>query len=826
MANITSATSGNSNVGATWTGGSVPTSADNAIIQDTHTVTQNAAHTFKSLRVETGGTWTADGSNHLTLSGENDSDFALQIVDGTYNHANGTVVINNGGGGIAHAAIQAGVGNSTTGLYDLTISGGGTICEIYGDTTIHRNMEAGGSETVLRGSLTVTGNLTINATLNTRFSSTDKNLTVAGTTQVTGTLTCNSSAISLGTGLTSGWGLDIQSGGTFNGGSATHTIGSIFAAGGGTRTITLSSGATTIDSKNTGNGYSINLASGATFNHGSGTVTMTYAGNTLIQLSGGTLAFNTFTYNASGRTLELRSPMSCAGNLTLTAGTLDTKSGTNHALTVTGTTTIGPASGAADQATLTCNASTVSLGTTRQQGDYALNIEQGGTFVGGTGTHTVGSLYMAQSANAKATMTTAVMTINGYNNSANKAWRVEYGGDTFDNANGTVRFNFNGFDTRMSMRSESHANNAFHNLIIQMNGDTRTLSIDNGTDVKVDNDLTVSRGVLNAGSNHNLEVVGHVDVGTDSEVSNLKFTSTSTKTATFKSILIGANGTYEATSGTTTLKGEHTNGFAWYNNGTFTDNDGTVTIGDGSTSIGTTHIQENRFHHLTINRDAENVNTVWRDVSGNTLTIDGNLTMTKGFFYRNTVTDTLTVTGDVDIAANGRLGLTADTGANNFGSLTIASGGAYYATSGTTTITDQTGGGYGWNNAGTFTHNNGKVTFTDNLNPYIIESTFYDMEINLAQNTSELRSDDIGGAGFTILNDLTITRGRFKFNTAGDSMTVHGLTKLETNGQFGLNSPSGTHTFNGLVTVNGGTWFLSSGTNNMAGIRNVGGTIS
>ena len=200
--------------------------------------------------------------------------------------------------------------------------------------------------------------------------------------------------------------------------------------------------------------------------------------------------------------------------------------------------------------------------------------------------------------------------------------------------------------------------------------------------------------------------------------------------------------------------------------------------------------------------------------------------MTKGFFYRNTVTDTLTVTGDVDIAANGSLGLTADTGANNFGSLTINSGGAYYATSGTTTITDQSGGGYGWNNAGTFTHNNGKVTFTDNLNPYIIESTFYDMEINLAQNTSELRSDDIGGAGFTILNDLTITRGRFKFNTAGDSMTVHGLTKLETNGQFGLNSPSGTHTFNGLVTLNGGTWFLSSGTNNMAGIRNVGGTIS
>ena len=58
MANITSAGTGNSNDGATWTGGSVPTSSDNAIIQNGHTVTQNAAHTFKSLKVESGGTWT------------------------------------------------------------------------------------------------------------------------------------------------------------------------------------------------------------------------------------------------------------------------------------------------------------------------------------------------------------------------------------------------------------------------------------------------------------------------------------------------------------------------------------------------------------------------------------------------------------------------------------------------------------------------------------------------------------------------------------------------------------------------------------------------
>ena len=214
--NITSASSGNSNDGTTWTGGQVPTSSQNAIIQNGHTVTQNAAHTFKSLKVESGGAWTADGSNHLTLSGEDDSDFAFAI-DGTYTHSNGTVVINNGGGGIAHAAIRAGDATSTTGLYDLTISGGGTTCEIYNSTTIHRNMEAGGSETVLRGDLTVNGSLTVVGTLNTRYSSTDRNLTVVGACTLNGgTFTGNASTVSHGS--------LIISSGTYNATNQTTTL--------------------------------------------------------------------------------------------------------------------------------------------------------------------------------------------------------------------------------------------------------------------------------------------------------------------------------------------------------------------------------------------------------------------------------------------------------------------------------------------------------------------------------------------------------------------------------------------------------------------------
>ena len=161
------------------------------------------------------------------------------------------------------------------------------------------------------------------------------------------------------------------------------------------------------------------------------------------------------------------------------------------------------------------------------------------------------------------------------------------------------------------------------------------------------------------------------------EVAELRMGNVSTASshpATFNSLVIGNDGTYFATSGTTTIAGESSGaiaGYAWYNLGTFTDNDGTVTIGDGSTAIGDTHIRENRFHHLIINRDASSTNTLWRDTSGSTLTIDGDLTITKGTFFRNTVTDTLTVTGDVSVGATGKLGDGSESGTNNFGSLTI-----------------------------------------------------------------------------------------------------------------------------------------------------------
>ena len=187
-----------------------------------------------------------------------------------------------------------------------------------------------------------------------------------------------------------------------------------------------------------------------------------------------------------------------------------------------------------------------------------------------------------------------------------------------------------------------------------------------------------------------------------------------------------------------------------------------------------------------------------------------------------------TISGDVTVTAGQLSGQTAD---HSFGSLTIASGATYSATSGTTTITGKSGAGYSFNQAGTFTHNKGlvKIDFnTGNTNDgtSTIFDEFYDYEIDMNSSGYGVTNYDKSNATMVVLNNLTVTQGKFKFGTAGDALTVHGLTTVTSNGLFGEDTaPTGTHTFNGLVT-NSGQWDTSSGTNNFnGGLRQLNGTV-
>ena len=617
--------------------------------------------------------------------------------------------------------------------------------------------------------------------------------------------------------------LEVESGGTLTVSGGTHKItidgenssgfaaninGAIVESGGGKLQLQIETQATTTINivPSSGNVHHLRL------NHASANVF--YSGNTTL-----------------------------TGNLNITLGTLNC-SNSAGSFTVAGRTDIGPTSGAADQATLTCGDATMSLGALRQQADYAVNIEIGGTFVGGTGTHTFGSLFMAQSANAKATMTTGQVKVNGYNNSANKAWRVEYGGDTFDNANGTVKFQFNGFDSRMSMRSESHANNAFHNLIIHMNGDTRQISPDNGNKIRVDNDLTITRGKLVMGLNHELDVGQDIVIDDASDIAVLEMGSSSnisSQPVTARSITIGSDGTYEGTSGTTIVFNTAASSYAFNNAGTYTPQGGTLQIGNGTTPDGgATHIKSNNYHHLTINTgvSAPNGNVPWRPNSGTEVTIAGDLTVTKGRFYRNNSSNSLVVTGDVDIAANGQVGTEAASGSNTFGSIVIA--GKYLATSGTTTLTNKNSSNYMFDNNGTFTHNNGTVHFkadTSSGTWYAMdgassatETEFYNISTERvrASGTEQYRFW-VGGAGkhLTVLNNIDIGENTnvFSSNGSGNFKLLGNCYIRGTTG--GLNLDNVTTVNMGTVTIeSGGTLEFADGNSiNVEGIRNIGGTV-
>ena len=69
------------------------------------------------------------------------------------------------------------------------------------------------------------------------------------------------------------------------------------------------------------------------------------------------------TINHASCVATLGALLDISGNLTITAGELNTNSGSNYAVTVEGITTIGDGTGGTpDEATLTCNGSTCSFG--------------------------------------------------------------------------------------------------------------------------------------------------------------------------------------------------------------------------------------------------------------------------------------------------------------------------------------------------------------------------------------------------------------------------------------------------------------------------------
>jgi len=409
------------------------------------------------------------------------------------------------------------------------------------------------------------------------------------------------------------------------------------------------------------------------------------------------------------------------GTLTITTDSeLDT--GANRLLSVTGTTTI--------DGTLTANSSAVTfMDDVTCAGEYS------------------------------ATDGTTVL----YGNWRSAASRITHNGGTFKWATTAAD------GATIATNGNATATLGLNNVEISGSGITVT---PNEWNLSIYGDLTITLGELDThgpsggGTDFELTVTGAVDLADNTTL------TCNASVCEFGSVQIGSSGAnLDGSSTTTTITSTGAGGDgakSWINlrgdNG-FTPNSGKVIF----TPAANTTIKENTFHDLEINADTSAREYSWRDINADTLTIAGDLTVKEGIFKRVTVADTLTVTGDVTIESGGQIGYSNDeTGATNFGSLTIEGGGTYKATKG---VTKMSAGGT-FNDAGTYTHNNG--TFAVEVGTVYVQGTsetaFYDVASaagsgigSMAIYTDKIIEHDCSeGAG---------TEMQIKLNAAGQKLT-------------------------------------------------------
>ena len=449
------------------------------------------------------------------------------------------------------------------------------------------------------------------------------------------------------------------------------------------------------------------------------------------------------------------------GDLTLTSGTLTTDSSQNRTLTVTGDVIIAAAGG------LTCNSSTVSVN--------SFTISSGGTL-------------SLPDASGSCTITGSL-----------SGWSLQNNSQNLSHNNGTVTQTGNG-------HHKSVFTNPLYNFVVNMvhlshQSTFRAAGVGglSLTEVKVAaNNVTVTRGTLQF--------------------------NTSTDNAEMGSLKIASEGTYLATSGTTTVSKEADTGgtdFMFHNDGTFTHNDGKFVFDDAGLSSSSNVRCSSSFYDVELTMGSFSL------TSHHNMNVARDFTVTTGTYSDGS--NGFTIDRDVSVANGATLNLSnSSTQTKTLGSISVASGGTFRACRGTTIITNETSGHAWKNDGGTFNHNSGKVKFDlENSagSSSVKENEFYDVEIDMFASTHSLSFFDVSGNAVTILNNLDITKGEMDFSTASDTITIHGLTKIAADGTFSDNAAHDTNKIihNGLVT-NSGTYKINDGTTVKmnGGIRNLG----
>ena len=287
------------------------------------------------------------------------------------------------------------------------------------------------------------------------------------------------------------------------------------------------------------------------------TINSNFAGDRLIRLNnGGNGNFNnvSITLQSTSRKLTIGTEAaSIGGNLTIAQGEFNTDSSNNYALTVTGgIRCIG--------GTFTGNASTVAIG--------FLEINAGGTF--------------------NAPNASGSLTINNKDTTTdNRAFDNDA---TFNHNSGTVTIT-TASSTGLDLTGTGGT--GINNLVINHASCTGNFE---GA-ISLAGDLTITAGTFKANTpaSDTLTVAGDVIVTGTLGNANLAHD----ENYSFGSLTINSGGTYNATSGTTTITSEPSSGFNLSNSGTFTHNKGTVKVTCATQTTLTGFSGSNAFFNFT-----------------------------------------------------------------------------------------------------------------------------------------------------------------------------------------------------------------------------------
>jgi hypothetical protein len=586
-----------------------------------------------------------------------------------------------------------------------------------------------------------------------------------------------------------------------------------------------------------------NWANFGTFTPRTGTVTLTGtgAGGTI---TSGSSSFYNLTQNGSGGTYTLQDPLSTTNNLTITAGTLDTKSGGNYNVTVGGTwsrsgmfvpqwstLTLTGTSTFSDSMTfynLTINGSgkTVTLGSalnlnrdltiTAGTLDVSVagcagasceislggNFTNSGTFTPRTGTFSVngtnqliigttafnilsgsGNIFEISSTVSVATSNTTITTNNGSITTNNGTVTTNGSAGTIGTNNSNINTN-NGAVTINASAGTIGVNNSnitTNNGTVTTNASLGTVGTNN-LNITTNNGTVTTNASLGTVGTNNLTVT--TNNGTVTTNASLGTVSTNNLTVTVNNGLVITNsslGTIGNNSGTISNANA---GIITTNNSSFATNDGIV----GTNTAGNTITTNNGT--VLLNNGAVSTNASLGTVETNNQSIETN----NGVIEENDVLGIVGINNLTILVNNGDITSNASLGIIDINNLTVTTNGGTINTNSATGVVDT-------NNL-TVIANNGTVT--ENASTGTIGTN------NLAVTTNDGTINTNSATGVVDTNNLTVTanNGIVTENALTGTIGTNNLVITTNNGTTTTNA------FGSTITNNFGTIKLNNGTAN------------